>query len=281
MYNKCGNPVWNNRFFTCRGYIHARETGLYYLQSRYYNPTWGRFINADDTAYLGADGTLSSYNLYSYCGNNPVNKSDPTGCSPKWWQSILIGVAVIAVTAVVVAAIATTGGGAAAVLATAGKVALGAAKIAATAGVVSGTVRAGRALASGENSGSEVAKKFVTGFADGFFAGSLYFSGSSGLSLSGSGISGMINNGYGWSCGKWIGGYQTPSTPGLSLATYQGGSNGGRSFGVDLDIYNGLHFHTNKFGIGKKSKWIKAHHWGLSSILVGLGVGFSDEWSEW
>jgi RHS repeat-associated protein len=30
-----------------RGYVYDRETGLYYLQSRYYNPEWGRFINAD------------------------------------------------------------------------------------------------------------------------------------------------------------------------------------------------------------------------------------------
>ena len=31
-----------------RGYVYDTETGLYYLQSRYYNPTWGRFINADN-----------------------------------------------------------------------------------------------------------------------------------------------------------------------------------------------------------------------------------------
>ena len=39
----------------------------------------GRFINADDTAYLGADGTLISYNLFAYCKNNPVMGDDPTG----------------------------------------------------------------------------------------------------------------------------------------------------------------------------------------------------------
>lgn len=30
-----------------RGYVYDSETGLYYLSSRYYNPVWGRFINAD------------------------------------------------------------------------------------------------------------------------------------------------------------------------------------------------------------------------------------------
>lgn len=39
----------------------------------------GRFINADDTAYLGADGTLLSNNLFAYCSNNPVNKIDKSG----------------------------------------------------------------------------------------------------------------------------------------------------------------------------------------------------------
>lgn len=30
-----------------RGYVYDTETGLYYLSSRYYNPTWGRFVNAN------------------------------------------------------------------------------------------------------------------------------------------------------------------------------------------------------------------------------------------
>lgn len=62
-----------------RGYVYDTETGLYYLQSRYYNPEWGRFINADDITYLGADGTPLSYNLFAYCKNNPVNFADTHG----------------------------------------------------------------------------------------------------------------------------------------------------------------------------------------------------------
>ena len=55
------------------------ETKLYYLQSRYYNPKWGRFISADDVDYLGVDGTPLSYNLFAYCKNNPVMGYDSAG----------------------------------------------------------------------------------------------------------------------------------------------------------------------------------------------------------
>ena len=33
--------------FRYRGYVYDEETGLYYLRSRYYNPVWKRFVNAD------------------------------------------------------------------------------------------------------------------------------------------------------------------------------------------------------------------------------------------
>jgi RHS repeat-associated protein len=63
-----------------RGYRYDTETGLYYLQSRYYNPEWGRFVNADGLG--GSIGDLLSHNMFGYCENNPVNLEDPTGFKP-------------------------------------------------------------------------------------------------------------------------------------------------------------------------------------------------------
>ena len=65
--------------FRYRGYVYDEDTAMYYLQSRYYDPTTGRFINADDTAYIGATGTVLSANIFTYCENNPINYTDSTG----------------------------------------------------------------------------------------------------------------------------------------------------------------------------------------------------------
>ena len=54
-----------------RGYYYDEDTGLYYLNARYYNPEWRRFISPDDTAYIDAE-TPNGLNLYCYCGNDPV-----------------------------------------------------------------------------------------------------------------------------------------------------------------------------------------------------------------
>jgi len=59
------------------GYRYDTETGLYYLQSRYYNPEWGRFINAD--ALGGQVGELLSHNIFAYCSNNPIVFNDQSG----------------------------------------------------------------------------------------------------------------------------------------------------------------------------------------------------------
>ena len=60
-----------------RGYVYDTETGLYYLNSRYYNPTWGRFINAD--GFVSTGQGISGNNMFAYCGNDPVNRYDPDG----------------------------------------------------------------------------------------------------------------------------------------------------------------------------------------------------------
>ena len=66
--------------FRYRGYVYDNETELYYLQSRYYDPKTGRFINADDSDYTDTDsGSPLSTNMFAYCENNAINGYDPTG----------------------------------------------------------------------------------------------------------------------------------------------------------------------------------------------------------
>ena len=60
-----------------RGYYYDFETGFYYLQSRYYDPAMGRFINAD--GYVSTGQGILGNNMFAYCLNNPVNKSDFSG----------------------------------------------------------------------------------------------------------------------------------------------------------------------------------------------------------
>ena len=64
-----------------RGYVYDTETGLYYLTSRYYNPVWGRFINADTADVLGASPDKANWdkNLFAYCDNDPVSRKDDGG----------------------------------------------------------------------------------------------------------------------------------------------------------------------------------------------------------
>lgn len=66
--------------FRYRGYVYDTETQLYYLQSRYYDPKTGRFINADDSAYTDTySGSPLSTNMFAYCENNAVNELDYDG----------------------------------------------------------------------------------------------------------------------------------------------------------------------------------------------------------
>ena len=58
--------------FRYRGYVYDVETGLYYLRSRYYNPSWGRFVNADN---------FVKNSLFAYCLNNPIVNCDENGSS--------------------------------------------------------------------------------------------------------------------------------------------------------------------------------------------------------
>ena len=152
-----------------RSYVYDRETGLYYLQSRYYNPDICRFISADSISYLGADGTPVSYNLFAYCNNNPVMYSDPTGNLPSWVTKFLIGTAVIAAAAILTVATAGTG----TMLACFAVGALKGAAIGAAVGAVSGAATGAvmHRITTGSWDGAGLAA--LEGAADGYMMGAI------------------------------------------------------------------------------------------------------------
>ncbi|MDY0139214.1 MAG: RHS repeat-associated core domain-containing protein [Candidatus Izemoplasmatales bacterium] len=87
-----------------RGYRYDLEISMYYLNSRYYNPEVGRFINADDV--FGNTNVPTSNNVYSYGLNNPIMFSDESGAWPKLstiFTAIAVAAAAVAVVALVVA----------------------------------------------------------------------------------------------------------------------------------------------------------------------------------
>ena len=100
--------------FRYRGYYMVSNIGLYYLTTRFYDYTTGRFLNADVPS-VGIESGFNipeGCNLYSYCLNNPVMYSDETGYSPlPWWGKLLIGIGFIVVGAAVTALTAGTGAG--------------------------------------------------------------------------------------------------------------------------------------------------------------------------
>ena len=73
-----------------RGYVYDTETQLYYLQSRYYNPALGRFLNAD--AFTSTGQGFVGNNMFAYCLNNPINNRDDVGesCAPATKEDRII-----------------------------------------------------------------------------------------------------------------------------------------------------------------------------------------------
>ena len=82
-----------------RGYYYDTESDMYYCKSRYYKPQINRWINMDDISYLDKKN-INGFNLYAYCGNDPVNKYDPSGhIAISTIIGIIIGVVALAATA--------------------------------------------------------------------------------------------------------------------------------------------------------------------------------------
>ena len=92
-----------------RGYYYDVATGFYYLQTRYYGPQTGRFINMDGLEYLDPE-TVGGLNLYAYCNCNPVMYVDPTGTAALWKWIALSAITLILLGCAVALTIATAGG---------------------------------------------------------------------------------------------------------------------------------------------------------------------------
>ena len=99
--------IGNRNPFRYRGYYYEKQTNLYFLKARFYDPEVGRFISADTIDYLAPD-TINGLNLYAYCGNNPIMNVDPSG---HWsWKTFWVGVGLVVTAAAAIAvSIATFG----------------------------------------------------------------------------------------------------------------------------------------------------------------------------
>ena len=161
-----------NNPFRYRGYYYDVESGLYYLNSRYYDPQTGRFINADAPEILdGGNDHLLENNLFAYCFNDPVNRFDDSGnwSLPNWAKSA-IGAAAIAVGVIATAA---TGGAAAPVLVASLKIAATSAAIGAVSGAGINAVSHRMATGSWKGAGKAAVRGAIDGACDGFMWGGI------------------------------------------------------------------------------------------------------------
>ncbi len=138
-----------------RGYYYDNETGFYYLQSRYYDPAICRFINADE--YSDTDDGLLGFNMFAYCLNDPMNRTDDNGCL-SFKNIVKLAVGAVALAGAVALTVATGGGGAA--------VAIGVAKIV-------GSVALSTAVSAGAGYLRNGKQGAIDGACNGFMLGSL------------------------------------------------------------------------------------------------------------
>ena len=103
-YDAYGNTSSTGTFvnnFAYTGAVIDAETGLYYMNARYYDPETGRFISQD--SYRG-DGEVF-WHLYLYCNGDPVNNTDPSGHKSVWdkinkyyysYSDVMLGLSIVA-----------------------------------------------------------------------------------------------------------------------------------------------------------------------------------------
>ena len=117
IYDASGATSYNSLMkenpFRYRGYYYDTLSGLYYLNSRYYSPELKRFISAD--GYVSTGQGITGYNMFAYCGNNPVNKVDYSGESGiaftiggiAAWKLITAAIAIIGIAGIAITSITT------------------------------------------------------------------------------------------------------------------------------------------------------------------------------
>ena len=80
--------------FRYRGYYYDNESCFYYLQSRYYDPTVGRFVNADDPVIAEISYQTTFHNIFTHCENEPVFNADYQGffVIRRWMVSAIVDI---------------------------------------------------------------------------------------------------------------------------------------------------------------------------------------------
>ena len=165
--------------FRYRGYYFDEESGLYYLNSRYYDPETGRFISPDILTILDeTKGQINGLNLYMYCRDNPIMYTDDSGCLPNWAKWLIGGVVIVGLTIATIATGGVAGGVAGFILAGALK---GAVIGAVSGALVNGTISGISSAVNGEG----FWLGFFDGAAHGFMSGAVI-----------GGITGAISSGF-------------------------------------------------------------------------------------
>ena len=72
------------------GHIRDKDIGMSYMQARYYDPNFGRFLSIDPVTFMDT-GDPEMFNRYSYVGNNPVNYIDPFGLEKRELERVVTG----------------------------------------------------------------------------------------------------------------------------------------------------------------------------------------------
>ena len=240
-----------------RSYYYDSDIGLYYLQTRYYDPETGRFINLDQIEYIDPE-QLNGLNLYAYCLNNPVMGYDPDGTFS--WGKFLAGVIVVALIAVAVVATA----GAAAIPAGMAGATIATTALELTAAAAIGASVSGAISISTQSDEDFSFKQFGSDIGIGALSGMFSYGAGKVLGGFGEQIGFSLSNSYlgGNKIGNFISG-KTLGTLGKIAGSFIGGFGGGMFFD---DTINGNLGNGNYLG-----ERIKNNIFGdFLSRLVGL-----------